>query len=193
MTIASEDFTIDVGLNTSGLRSDLGQLSKLSRQFGRTITASFTSAITSGRKFSSVLRSLVLSLSRQALSSAIRPLGNALGGLVGNLFGSGITASARGNVVSGGAVKPFAGGGIVNSPVLFPLRSGTGLMGEAGPEAILPLARGSDGRLGVRNSGSASVNVTMNITTPDVAGFQGSQSQIAASLIRALERGNRNL
>ena len=74
------------------------------------------------------------------------------------------------------------------------MRGGVGLMGEAGPEAIMPLARGADGRLGVQTGGGGgAVNVTMNISTPDVAGFQRSQSQIAAEMNRAMKRGRRNL
>jgi len=180
------EFSID--LNTQGLRGELNELSGLGQKFGKTMVRSFTGAVTSGRKFSDVLRSLALSLSRQALSSAIKPLGNAIGSLVGNIFGN-----ANGNVFSSGQVKPFANGGVVNSPTLFPMRNGTGLMGEAGPEAILPLSRGPDGRLGVKSGGSGNqVNVTMNITTPDVGGFQKSQSQVAAMMARAIERGNRN-
>ncbi len=98
-----------------------------------------------------------------------------------------------GNVVRSGRITPFADGGVVNSPVLFPLRNGTGLAGEAGPEAILPLKRGADGKLGVAAGGQGNVTITMNISTPDVAGFQRSQSQIAANLVRAMERGQRNL
>lgn len=55
---------------------------------------------------------------------------------------------AQGGAFSAGRVIPFASGGIVASPTLFPLRGATGLMGEAGPEAILPLSR-IGGRLGV--------------------------------------------
>jgi phage-related minor tail protein len=75
------------------------------------------------------------------------------------------------------------------------MRGGVGLMGEAGPEAILPLGRGADGKLGVRGAGGGggSVQVTMNISTPDAAGFQRSQSQIAAEMNRAIQRGRRNL
>ena len=87
---------------------------------------------------------------------------------------------------------PFADGGVVNSPVLFPMRGGTGLMGEAGPEAIMPLARGADGKLGVRGGGS-STNVTVNISTPDIQSFAQSQSQIAAMMQQAISRGSRNL
>ena len=66
-------------------------------------------------------------------------------------------------------------------------------MGEAGPEAIMPLTRGPDGRLGVQaQSGGRPVSIVMNISTPDVSGFQRSQSQIAAQMGRALARGDRN-
>lgn len=181
------EFTID--LNTKELRSELNQLSGIGKSFGRTMVRSFATAIVSGRKFSHVLRSLALSLSSQALSAAIRPLGNAVGGLFSNLF-----ANAKGNVFSQGKTTAFANGGIVNSPTLFAMRGGTGLMGEAGPEAIMPLSRGADGRLGVKTNGASQpVNVTMNISTPDVEGFHKSQSQVAAMMVRALERGNRNI
>jgi phage-related minor tail protein len=56
----------------------------------------------------------------------------------------------------------------------------------------MPLARGPDGKLGVRGAGGAATNIVMNITTPDVLGFKRSQNQIAAQMSRALGRGNRN-
>jgi Lambda phage tail tape-measure protein (Tape_meas_lam_C) len=69
-------------------------------------------------------------------------------------------ASAKGNVFSGGDVVPFAKGGVVTSATLFPMSGGkTGLMGEAGPEAIVPLQRNSKGDLGM---GQAPVNITIN-------------------------------
>ncbi len=74
------------------------------------------------------------------------------------------TNSANGNIFSNGNIIPFANGGsLVNSPTLFPMANGgTGLMGEAGPEAIIPLERTSDGKLGVNAKGSGS-NVEINI------------------------------
>jgi len=182
------EFSID--LNTQNLRTELKELSGLGQRFGRTMVRSFASALISGRKFSDVLRSLALSLSGQALSAAIKPLSNAVGGLFGSIFGS-----ADGNVFSGGKIKPFANGGIVNSPTLFPMRGATGLMGEAGPEAILPLARASDGQLGVKAGGGSGqpITINMNISTPDAGGFQKSQTQIAAMMARSIQRGNRNL
>jgi len=56
---------------------------------------------------------------------------------------------AMGGVFSGGRVTPYATGGLVTQPTLFPMRNGYGLMGEAGPEAIMPLRRLPNGRLGV--------------------------------------------
>lgn len=55
----------------------------------------------------------------------------------------------------------------------------------------MPLARGADGKLGVRGGGG--VSVTVNISTPDAAGFQRSQSQVSAMIARAVARGQRNL
>ncbi len=159
-----------LALETEKLRSEMMGLNQLADNFGQTITRSFASAIIHGRKLSDVLKGLALSLAGQALSSALKPLG----GLAGNIL-------------------PFANGGIVNSPTLFPLRGGAGLMGEAGAEAIMPLARGGDGKLGVRMSGGQAVNVTVNISTPDVAGFRQSQSQVASVITRAVARGQRNL
>ena len=106
---------------------------------------------------------------------------------------AGMTPYANGAPFSQGRVMPFAKGGVLSGPVSFPMRGGTGLMGEAGPEAIMPLTRGADGKLGVRTQGGGQpVSVIMNIQTPDVQSFQRSQSQIAAQMGRALSRGARN-
>jgi lambda family phage tail tape measure protein len=163
-------------------------LSKLADSFGNKLVTSLAQAVIQGRKLSDVFRSIMLSLANQALSAALKPLGNLVGSAMGRLF-----ASASGNVLKQGRVMPFANGGIVNSPVMFPLRNGTGLMGEAGPEAIMPLSRGRDGKLGVRMAGGGSANVTVNITTPDPQAFRQSQGQVAALVARAVSRGNRNM
>ena len=172
-------------LNTSELRRDLESLNTLGQAFGTTMNRAFASAVTDGRKLSDVLRSLMLSLSRQTLTAALQPIGSALGALFGKV--------TSGSLGLSNAVRPFAKGGIIGSPTLFPLAGGTGLMGESGAEAIMPLARDSDGRLGVRTSASRSVNVTFNISTPDTEGFKRSQSQISAAILRTIERGQRNL
>jgi lambda family phage tail tape measure protein len=78
-------------------------------------------------------------------------------------FIPGFALNATGNVYGANGVVPFARGGIVNGPTMFPFAKGIGLMGEAGPEAIMPLRRGADGRLGVAASGGAGVNVIVNV------------------------------
>lgn len=70
--------------------------------------------------------------------------------------------SAHGNVFAGGNLIPFARGGVVNTPTIFPLARGAGLMGEAGPEAVMPLTRLSSGDLGVKAAGGGG-NVTVNV------------------------------
>jgi hypothetical protein len=150
-----------------------------------------------GARVQDALRGLAASISQSVYGAAMRPVQNALGAALGrgvsSLMGS-ILPFAAGGAFSAGRVMPFANGGIVSQATAFPMRGGhTGVMGEAGPEAILPLARGPDGKLGVAaGGGGGAVNVTFNIQTPDVAGFQRSQTQIAAQMGRLLAQGNRN-
>jgi phage-related minor tail protein len=172
-----------INLETEQLRAAMTDLGKLADSFGTKLVSAFAGAVIHGRKLSDVLKGLALSLAQTALTQALRPLGTLLGGLLSN---------ANGNAFAGGRVTPFASGGIVNSPTLFAMRGGAGLMGEAGPEAVMPLARGRDGKLGVRGGGGG-VNVTVNIVTPDAQSFQRSQSQVAAMMARAVARGQRNL
>jgi lambda family phage tail tape measure protein len=104
-------------------------------------------------------------------------------------------ADAAARAVVGGfssaAVRGFAAGGVVTGPTAFATAGGVGVMGEAGPEAIMPLARGADGRLGVRGGGG--VSVTVNVVAADAASFARSEPQIAAALARAVARGRRRL
>ncbi|MEO1330333.1 MAG: phage tail tape measure protein [Pseudomonadota bacterium] len=156
-----------------------------------------------GDRASDVFRDLALNLSRSALSSAISPVRDGLSGAVsGGLraLASGALGAIgfeRGGAFSNGAVltgaRAFAKGGLVDRPTLFPMARGLGLMGEAGPEAILPLSRGPDGRLGVRaqGGGQSSPPVQIAIHARDAASFRRSRSQIAAELARAVDRGRR--
>ncbi len=84
---------------------------------------------------------------------------------------------------------------MIASPRYFPLGpNGVGLAGEAGPEAILPLARGSDGRLGVSaGGGGGRSSVTVNISAPDAASFRQSEVYLSGLLARAVARGQRGL
>ena len=80
---------------------------------------------------------------------------------------SGIKFFAKGGVLAKNKIVPYAKGGIVNKPTLFQYASGGagrfGLMGESGAEAIMPLRRGSNGKLGVQASGAGIGNITVNV------------------------------
>lgn len=132
-------------------------------------------------------------------------VGKGLGGLIGGLFngdaaaqtgafyGSGPTdfLFAKGGAFSGGAeVVPFAsGGGIVRRPSLFPMRGGkVGLMGEAGPEAILPLDRDASGKLGVRSGGGGGGMVVQITNSIDARGADKSLRDALPGLLRQTER-----
>ncbi|MBL9075196.1 phage tail tape measure protein [Tabrizicola sp.] len=171
------------------------EVNTLSSGISGGLRKAFDGLVFDGMKLNDALKSVANTIVDTVYSIAIKPVTGALGGLlaqgVAGVMGAGMPF-ANGGAFSQGKVMPFAKGGIVGAPTTFPMRGGRGLMGEAGPEAIMPLARGPDGRLGVQAGGGRAVSVVMNITTPDVQGFQRSQSQVAAQVSRALSRGQRN-
>lgn len=171
---------------------DIGTLEK---GMSRGLRKAFDGVVFDGFRLGDALKTLSTTLADTAYAAAIKPITDGFGSAIANGVGGlmeGILPFAAGGSFTQGRVMPFAKGGVVSSPTTFPMRGATGLMGEAGPEAIMPLTRGSDGSLGVRAQGGGGVAITMNISTPDVAGFQRSQGQIAAQMNRALERGRRN-
>lgn len=171
------------------------EVNTLSNGISGGLSKAFNGLVFDGMKLSDALKSVATTIVDSVYSIAMKPVTGALGGLlaqgVAGAMG-GLMPFANGGAFTQGKVMPFAKGGVVSSPAMFPMRGGRGLMGEAGPEAIMPLARGPDGKLGVQAGGGRSVSVVMNITTPDVQGFQRSQSQVAAQVSRALARGQRN-
>ena len=191
-----------------GLSSELGKMQGGIAQAGRDVTVlssgigtglrrAFDGLVLDGAKLSDVLKGIGQSLSDTVYRMATRPVTDALSGLLAQGAGglmSAVTPFAKGGVIAQGRVTPFARGGVVTGPTGFAMRGGQGLMGEAGPEAILPLSRGPDGRLGVQSAGGSGrgMSVVMNVSTPDVQGFQRSQTQIAAQVNRVLARGQRN-
>ncbi len=173
------------------------EASGMSKTVSGSVRKAFEGVVFDGKRLTDALSSMGRAISGSVLAKALEPVQGALGSAVGNgvqsLLGR-LMPFEKGSVLHAGRVAAFARGGVVNGPTQFPMRGGQGLMGEAGPEAIVPLARGADGRLGVRSGGGGgSVHVTMNISTPDATGFKRSQSQIAAEMNRAIQRGRRNL
>ena len=71
--------------------------------------------------------------------------------------------NANGNVFAKNKIVPYKLGGIIDSPRIFPMENGIGLMGEAGPESVMPLKRGKDGKLGVISHGGGVGNIVVNV------------------------------
>ena len=152
-------------------------LTTAATNFAKTMTQAFSSSVAGGQKFDDVLKSLGGKMAGLAAQSS--------GGLVGGGF----------NMLTGGAAggaRAFASGGIIGTPSYFPMEGGTGLAGEAGPEAILPLQRAADGSLGVAAQGGGST-IHVQIATPDAESFRRSESYVTGQIARAVARGQRGL
>jgi phage-related minor tail protein len=171
---------VSLALDTEGIRREVASVSTLARGMGTALTGAFRGAIVDGTSLGEVLRNLATRISDLALSAALKPVDNALAGIIQRSIGT-------------AAPTAFARGGVIARPSYFPLGEGLGVAGEQGPEAILPLARGSDGRLGVKSPSASAPHVTVNVTTPDVEGFRRAESQVAAAIARAAARGRRGL
>lgn len=183
----NDDVTVSVRADTTEFTRSLNELKQLSADFGRELTGTMKAAAVGGRELDDVLRRLALNLAGMALGQGLKPLQGLASALFSKAMG-GILPFANGGVV------PFARGGVVGQPTLFPLGGGLGLMGEAGAEAIMPLARGPDGRLGVAATDRAApVSITFNVSAPDPAAFAKSEAQVSAMLARAVSRGLRTL
>lgn len=190
-TLSTDDFSRQI----STLDSDFATATRSAALLGKTLTGALEAVALRGKSLGDVFQDLTLSLSQAALKSAFQPLQSNLSNIFSGLFaGGGVTPFAKGGALQGGLPVPFASGGVIASPVSFPLAGGrTGLAGERGAEAIMPLTRGPDGRLGVAASGTSAAPITINITTPDIESFRRSETQMAALLARAVAQGQRNL
>jgi phage-related minor tail protein len=172
-----------VGLQSNGARASneiaaiAGQMSavgqKASTELGGTFANAFTEIFMGTKKASEGLADLARQITQMAMNKAFTNLftnlfsGGLGGGGGGSIFSSLFSGLfEKGAAFSGGRVTAFATGGVVSGPTAFPMRGGMGLMGEAGPEAIMPLSRGPGGKLGVvaQGAGRGGSNVTVNIS-----------------------------
>ena len=146
--------------------------------------------------FRDLANSIIADLTRMLVRYAIvQPLFKAIfpnikiGSANGNVFNNGeVVPSAKGNVFAKNKIVPYAYGGIVNKPTLFPMANGMGLMGEAGPEAIMPLKRGSNGKLGVQSSGGVG-NIVVNVDASgsSVEGDSARSQEFGRALAAAIQ------
>lgn len=139
---------------------------------------SLATGMAKGGKFVDVLReslsNLEQTLIRLATSKIVEQLFGAVAGTGpkgGGLFSFLFERNANGNIFSGGNIIPFARGGVVSQPTVFQMANG-GLasMAENEPEAIMPLRRGPDGRLGVAARGDRSMAPKISVVVNNNAG-----------------------
>ena len=144
---------------------------RIAGDFARTIIGSFRAVADGTKTVGQAFQEMTVQIIRQIMDVLIwQPLIKQLTAAFTPMMGQGLfgaatsfLASANGNAFNNGNVVPFAYGGVVNSPTLFGMSGGrTGLMGEAGPEAILPLKRGAGGKLGVEGGGNVTVHQSFN-------------------------------
>lgn len=136
------------------LRED--QMETFSNHMEDAFEAMITGSKSVGDSFRDMLRNMLLDIYRQKV---MEPMANSLTNSIFGMF------MANGGAFNKG-VQMFADGGVVNAPTMFGHSGGLGVMGEAGPEAIMPLKRGPDGKLGVAgaNGGNVTVHQTFQFT-----------------------------
>lgn len=177
-----------VAADLQAVTSAMDSIDLSAARVAKSLSTAFSNAVVQGKSFEDTLKSIGLRLSSMALDSALKPALQGLGSALSGAFSGGASG------VNALPVTPFAEGGVVAAPTFFGSGGGLGLMGEKGAEAIMPLARGPDGRLGLAAQAQAApVSVNVTIATQDVESFRRSQGQVEAALARAVARGRRGL
>lgn len=150
--------------------------SEAQKQWNNQLTYAFKDAIMNSKNLGDALSNLANRVQDMLVNKALDTL---LGGMIGGF--------AKGAAFQAGGVTAFASGGVVNSPTMFPMRGGVGLMGEAGAEAIMPLTRTSNGDLGVKAVGTGGVVIAPQITV-NVSGGTREQNEDAGKRVSAAVR-----
>ncbi len=126
--------------------------------------AALQSFVKTGKSnYKELAKSIIADLKMIAIQQAIVWGVKKITGLLG--YGTGVEANANGGVYQSPSLSAYSGG-VYNTPQLFAFAKGAGVFGEAGPEAIMPLQRGPDGRLGVAahgGGGGGGVGVSIRI------------------------------
>lgn len=164
-------------------------IKRLDDQFGKVSDSARQSAQAIRSAFEGIFDDPAQALKNLAKQLAQMALYQGLSKAFPSIFGANgyvpLVKSANGNVFEGGNVIPFATGGIVSRPTIFPMAKGTGLMGEAGPEAILPLTR-VGGKLGVAAVGGGGTSVTVINNSGQPSRQERSQGPDGREIIRVV-------
>lgn len=176
-----------MAIDSGDLRTQLDLLSTTSMTNITSNLADITmGTVTASQGFTNLGLAVLRSLDEMLIKMLIvKPIADSLnaslggGGILSFLgLGGGASAtshnpaldSARGNIFENGRITPFKMGDIIAQPMIFPMANGMGLAGEAGPEAIMPLKRGTDGRLGVAGGGGGGGQTIQIVSHYDLTG-----------------------
>lgn len=148
----------------------LDRLSENAERGAASMSDLFSSILDGSMSASDAVIDLIAQIGRIQIAKAFSGFADSAGGGALGWIG-GLLGSAKGNAFSGGGLVPFAKGGVFDSPTLFPMSNGkTGVLGEGlDDEAILPLRRGTDGKLGVRaNVGGGATAAQVQVVGGDL-------------------------
>ena len=140
-------------------------------QWGRASAEAIVDFVVDGKaSFSDMANSFIKDIARIVVQQNITtPIAKSVSGMDFGSFFSGLFANANGGVYASPSLSALSGK-VYDSPQFFALASGAAVLGEAGPEAVMPLSRGSDGKLGVRaESGLGNIQININNTMADQA------------------------
>ena len=195
--LSHDDYNVRVGQ----LKTQFDELTKTQNEGASAAAKFFTSIVNGSRSAKQALQDLASQLSEKLLNAGFEKLINsAVGGGSGDSFLS-FLFSAKGNAFGPGGliaandnrISKFQRGGVFDNPTMFGMGGGgnrLGVLGEAGPEAILPLARDADGKLGVKSKNSGG-GVTVNIAYDIDA--RGTNNEAVENLRRDQQRDRAQL
>jgi len=180
--------------STTDLQTNIG---KFALDFTNRLGDAFADFFVEGKRgFADLARSAVKELNKIIVKAAfMKFIADPILGFLnlksadGNVIDGGeVVPSAKGNIFAKNKIVPYAYGGIVDKPTLFPMANGMGLMGEAGPEAVMPLKRGSNGKLGVQSSGGVG-NIVVNVDASgsSVQGDSAQSQEFGRALAAAIQ------
>lgn len=150
-----------------------------------------------GEAFESMINKMISDLGRLAMQDGLSRLFKSMGGesgffsYLGGLFGN-----AKGGVYSSPGLSAYSGQ-IVSQPTVFAFAKGAGLMGEAGPEAIMPLTRSANGELAVKavgeqlqkDGGKSAINISNTVNVTSSGTSVSTQSNNNEARYQQLNRG----
>lgn len=152
-------------------------------------------AMTGKLNFADLAKAMIADMVRiqmQAAVSGIFKMGMMAFGGSGEAGSVANELFADGGVIEGGVKQKFASGGVVHSPKIFKMANGAGMMGEAGPEGVLPLKRMANGNLGVQSQGAGGGGgVVNNYVTVTVEGGKTNDEtgdKVAQATLKMMEK-----